>query len=179
MHKLPTARECMTQWFATLRPEMDVFEAIDILESKRAAGAPVVDDRGNLLGILTEKDCLRVLSNGAYSGLQGGMVAKYMSEPKAVLTCDMDLFTIADKFLSTNFAVLPVVENGRPVGRISRQDMLRAIQRMQRAIALEKQKGDQELQVQTNPRSIDDFLRLAAANAPQNFAPLMSDRLHE
>lgn len=178
MHKIPTARDCMSTWFATLRPDMEIYEAIDVLESKRAAGAPVLDDDGNLLGILTEKDCLRVISNAAYQSLASGTVRDYMSEPKAIVTTDMDLFMVAKQFLDTNFAVLPVLENGKPVGRISRQDMLRAIQQLQRELQRERLREEQKLQTQTQPKSIDDFQRLAGKLEPKNLAAIMRERLH-
>ncbi len=174
--KVPTARDCMSIWFVTLRPDMDVYEAIDILASKRASGAPVLDDEGNLIGILTEKDCLRVMSHDAYGQLAGGIVADYMSEPKGVLTADMDLFSVAREFLNTNFAVLPVLEEGKPVGRISRQDMLRGIQQLQRETALKKVKYEEELKTMQAPTSINDLQRLAASQRPENLAALLSDR---
>jgi len=178
MHRIPTARDCMSTWFATLRPDMEIYEAIDVLENKRAAGAPVLDADGNLLGILTEKDCLRVISNAAYQSLASGTVRDYMSEPKAVVTTDMDLFMVVKQFLDTNFAVLPVIENGRPVGRISRQDMLRAIQQMQRDFQREKRKEETAFETQTKPKSIDQFQQLAGKLDPKNLAAVMRERLH-
>ncbi|NUM53641.1 MAG: CBS domain-containing protein [Candidatus Hydrogenedentes bacterium] len=168
----------MSTWFATLRPDMEIYEAIDVLENKRAAGAPVLDSDGNLLGILTEKDCLRVISNAAYQGLASGCVRDYMSEPKAVVTTDMDLFTVAKQFLDTNFAVLPVLENGKPVGRISRQDMLRGIQQLQRDFARDRAREDEKLKMQSNPNSIEERQRLVGRFDPKHFAAVMRDRLH-
>lgn len=157
---------------------MEIYEAIDLLENKRAAGAPVVDGEGNLLGILTEKDCLRVLSSGAYQSLSSGKVSDYMSEPKSMITTDMDLFTVAKQFLDTNFAVLPVMENGKPVGRIGRQDMLRGIQQLQRQMVRDKQREEVELETQTRPKSIDQFQQLAARLEPRHLAAVMRERLH-
>lgn len=178
MHRIPTARDCMSTWFATLRPDMEIYEAIDVLENKRAAGAPVLDADGNLLGILTEKDCLRVISNAAYQSLASGTVRDYMSQPKTVITADMDLFMVAKQFLDTNFAVLPVLENGKPVGRISRQDMLRGIQQMQRDFQRVKKREETTLETETKPKSIDQFQQLAGKLDPKNLAAVMRERLH-
>ena len=178
MHKIPTARDCMSTWFTTLSPDMEIYEAIEVLEKKRAAGAPVLDSDGNLLGILTEKDCLRVISNGAYQSLASGTVRDYMSKPKAIITTDMDLFMVAKQFLDTNFAVLPVLEDGKPVGRICRQDMLRAIKQMQREFQREKRREEQDLETQTQPKSIDQFQQLAGRLEPKHLAAIMRERLH-
>ncbi|HRK34396.1 MAG TPA: CBS domain-containing protein [Candidatus Hydrogenedentes bacterium] len=178
IQNIPLARDCMSTWYTTLKPDMEIYKAIDILEHKRAAGAPVVDDDGNLLGILTEKDCLRVISNAAYEGLATGTVRDYMSEPKVIVTTDMDLFAVAKQFLSTNFAVLPVVENGKPVGRISRQDMLRGIQVMQREAEKEKAKEERTLDSYTRPRSIGQMQQLAGRLEPRQLAAVMRERLN-
>ena len=90
----------------------------------------------------------------------------------------MDLFTVAKQFLDTNFAVLPVLENGKPVGRISRLDMLRGIQQMQRQLQREKVRGEQELQTQTRPKSIDQMQQLAGKLDPKHLAAVMRERLH-
>lgn len=176
MRKIPTARDCMSTWFVTLAPEMDVYEAIDVLAAKRASGAPVLDEAGELLGILTEKDCLRVMSNAAYGELAGGTVADYMSPVKVAITADMDLFSVAREFLATNFAILPVLEKGKPVGRISRQDMLRAIHQLHEAIEAEKAREEETLKTMQQPQSIDQLQRVFASGRPENIAALLSDR---
>ncbi len=61
------ARDIMTVRFLRLRPEMDIYEAVDLLLSHRMANAPVVDVDGNLIGFLSEKDCMETLLDGAYS----------------------------------------------------------------------------------------------------------------
>ncbi|MEM1245888.1 MAG: CBS domain-containing protein [Acidobacteriota bacterium] len=124
MTAIPTARELMGAWYVTLRPEQDLEDAIRMLVARRASGAPVIDREGRLLGLLTEKDCLRVLANSAYGETGGGTVVQFMSSIKRTVDADMDLFSIAGVFLESNFPVLPVVEESRLVGRLDRQQML-------------------------------------------------------
>ena len=83
--KVPTVKECMADWWVTLRADMNIIEAADLLFSKHSAGAPVLDADGHLVGILTEKDCLRLLSNTTYmtskfAALAGGTVADSIRE---------------------------------------------------------------------------------------------------
>ncbi|MBX7255172.1 MAG: CBS domain-containing protein [Candidatus Hydrogenedentes bacterium] len=179
MKRVPIARECMAGWYVTLRPEMDVYDAIDLLANKGASGAPVVDGDGTLVGVLTEKDCLRVLTNATYGELATGAVSDYMSEVKHTLTPDMDIFTVAREFLATNFAVLPVLEDGKPVGRISRQNMLRAIMQMQKQIRDSKAREEDDLRTKQRPSSITDLQRLMGSTPPEAVAALMRDRLRE
>ena len=53
-----SAKNVMTRVLITLSPEMDVTDAIHELVRNDISGAPVVDAEGNLVGILTERDCL-------------------------------------------------------------------------------------------------------------------------
>ncbi|GMW00705.1 MAG: hypothetical protein AMXMBFR84_18420 [Candidatus Hydrogenedentota bacterium] len=179
MVKVPTAREFFAKWYVSLSPNMDVYDAIHILQSKKASGAPVLDSEGRLLGILTEKDCLRVLTNASYEQLAQGVVADFMSEMKVAIEPDEDLFSVAQKFLSTNFAVLPVMADGKPIGRISRQDMLRAISRFERDVEREKLRDELQLKLVKRPYTIDDLQRLASNQSPEQMAAVLSNRYHD
>lgn len=130
---LPTARDFVTPSPFTLRPEQDLFDAIDLLVEHQATAAPVVDEDGRLLGMLTEKDCLRVLAALTYQDqADGGTVADFQSQIRVVCERDMDIFRVAEQFLGTNFPMLPVVGDGKLEGLISRQALLQGVQRFQR-----------------------------------------------
>jgi predicted transcriptional regulator len=172
MIALPTARNAMTDWRLVLQLDTDLLQAIGDLVSRRAAGAPVVREDGQLLGVLTEKDCLRVLSNRAYGEVHGGSVREVMSTIKAEVTPEMDLFAVAQVFLESNFPVLPVTENGKLVGRISRQDMLREMQRF-----IRDQRRAKNAAAGTPQRSsIAEMQRLAADLTPAQLAELLRNR---
>ena len=61
MLKSIKVRDYMTRGLITLTPEMDLFEAIGILQTNKISGAPVIDENGHLLGMLSEGDCLRTV----------------------------------------------------------------------------------------------------------------------
>jgi len=69
---------------------------------------PVVDDFGVVVGVLTEKDCLRTVSQWAYEGVSGGTVGDHMSDLEVRVHPDMDLLNAARAFLECNFSCLPV-----------------------------------------------------------------------
>lgn len=128
-----TAREIMMSDVTTLRPEMDVYEAIDLLLEYRFSGAPVVDAEGNLVGILSEKDCMRVLLEGTYEGLPTATVNAFMQRNVCTITEEMDLLSIAHIFLSTSYRRLPVVRGKKVVGQVSRRDLLNCVSGLLRA----------------------------------------------
>ncbi len=180
MLHVPLVRECMSTTFFTLHPEQDVFEAIDALVAKRASGAPVVDDQNRILGILTEKDCIRLLSVSAYNNLIAGSVREFMSEVKMTVTANMDLFAVAQIFLSTHFPALPVVdENGALIGRITRMGILRGIQHLMCQIERQRARLGREQDSAMHPRSIEDFQNLVASANRRQLAEVFSRRLAE
>ena len=63
----PTAADIMARE-ATLSPEADIYDAITKLLKSKLSGAPVVDGNGGLIGMLSERDCLKVIVGGALDG---------------------------------------------------------------------------------------------------------------
>ncbi len=124
MDQVPTARDLMATSLVTLRPDMPLHEAIDLLLKNKISGAPVVDEEGRLVGVLSEKDCLRMFASRAFERGPGSTVSQYMSKDLYSIDPDSDLFRIADIFLQNPFRRLPVLENGKLIGQISRRDIL-------------------------------------------------------
>ena len=176
MKQMYTARDVMSTWVFTLAPGVDVYKAIDTLVTKRAPGAPVVDEFNRLVGILTEKDCLRVMTGSAYGNLGGGHVRDYMSDVGVTVSPSMDLFSVAQLFLSNNFPSLPVLDGGKLVGTISRQDMLLGIQCLQRTLEAERLREDRHLKEMQDPRTISDMQRLVASQKREQLAAVLTHR---
>jgi len=125
MSKVILVREVMATGLLTLKPEMPIFQAILLLLKNRVSGAPVVSEQGRLVGILSEKDCLRIFANEAFfSQNVEGHVEDYMSKDVMTIDPDDDVFKAADIFIKHSFRRLPVVDDGNLVGQLSRRDVL-------------------------------------------------------
>ena len=120
-------RDYMAGHLVTFKPDTDVMDAIHELVHHRIAGAPVVDDKGDLVGMLSELDCMKVALNAGYYGDWGGPVADYMTVNVQSVDAEMNIVDLAQKFLDTGFRRFPVLRNNRLVGQISRRDALRAL----------------------------------------------------
>ena len=127
-----TVGEFMTTSVVSVTSEMNIYQAIMFLVEHRISGAPVTDpdDRRELVGIISEKDCLLLLANGAYYGAPSGKVSDYMSRNVFTVELARDVFSVADIFLKNNYRRLPVVENDKLVGIVTRGDVLRAGKRL-------------------------------------------------
>ncbi|ODN66427.1 MULTISPECIES: CBS domain-containing protein [Methylophaga] len=112
----------------TFTPEMDVLRAIHQLIEFKISGAPVIDQRGNLIGFLSEKDCMQVALNAAYQGEAAGRVEEYMHNKVETIDYEASIIEVAQKFLQTAYKCLPVIKENRLVGSITRQNILKALE---------------------------------------------------
>ncbi len=128
--KSAQVRDYMAGSLVKFKPDMDVLDAIQELIQHRIAGAPVVNDQGELVGMLSELDCLKIELNAGYYGDMGGPVADYMTPGVETVDADMNIIDLAQKFLNSGFRRFPVLRNNRLVGQISRRDVLRALSQL-------------------------------------------------
>lgn len=128
MKSIPRIREFMDTVVPTLSPETRIMAAVDFLLRHRVTGAPVVDENDRLVGIITETDLLKLVTEG----VQGepptdATVAEYMTTDVITVSPTVDIYYIAGMFVANKFRRLPVIENDRIVGAITRFDLLRVI----------------------------------------------------
>jgi predicted transcriptional regulator len=130
MDKTPVTKFMATK-LITFHPTTDIKEAIDIILKHRISGAPVIDHQRNLVGMLSESDCIKTIIDGPYNNhpTAGGTVADFMSTKVVTVDVSKTILDIAYEFTNSPYRRFPVVDKGRLVGQISRSDILRAIVR--------------------------------------------------
>jgi CBS domain-containing protein len=128
MKESKTAKQAMSRGLVTLHPGMDVLEALRILVEERLSGAPVVDQIGNLVGILTERDCMQIALGAGYHSEDGGGVENFMTRSVVTVEANTPITELAERFATSNFRRLPVMEKGRLIGIISRRDVLKQLE---------------------------------------------------
>jgi CBS domain-containing protein len=127
MSEQAKVRDYMAKDLITVSPQMEILRAVHILLENDIAAAPVVDDAGNLIGILTERDCMKVVLNAGYHSEYGGQVSEFMSENVETIAANASIVDVAKLFFGQQFHRYPVLDNNRLVGQISRRDVLRAL----------------------------------------------------
>ena len=129
MNKLvPTVDDYMATNLIVFMPGDDIHTAVKMLLEKRISGAPVVDRRGRLVGVLSKKDCMEVVYSTSYHQEWGGRVEDYMSKEVTTIASGTDIIKAAEIFMSSAFRRFPIIKNGRMTGQISRADLLRAME---------------------------------------------------
>lgn len=123
---LPIVRDVMTEGYLTVRPDAGLLEAVRALEHHVEDTAFVVDEHQQLLGVLSEKECLRALAARAYDEAVAETARDVMCNPPAILTPDTDAYAAAQAFLSCSCGMLPVIDQGRVIGGVSQLALLRA-----------------------------------------------------
>jgi CBS domain-containing protein len=112
---------------------MDVLEATDLMVRHGISGGPVVDRTGNLVGVLSEIDCLRQAVEGSYHGSGGGYVHEVMRTEFETVDVDDSIMHVARMLLNMNdfyYRAFPVMKHNRVVGRIMLRDVLGALEGM-------------------------------------------------
>ncbi len=123
----------MDRVFVTFAADTPVPEAVMVLGRKRLFGACVVDGTGKVLGILSERECLKVYKRAVMEKttkpVDESTVSDIMYLEFKTIPSSTGIVQAAQIFLEQQFRRMPVVDDGKLVGQITRRDMVKAIQK--------------------------------------------------
>lgn len=125
----------MSRRLITFSPDQPMFEVVQVLLKNKISGAPVVDEYGQLCGVISEGDCLKEVVKGKYNNMPNlsGHAADHMTTDVVTISPETNIFDAANMFLSKRIRRFPVVAEGKLVGQISQKDIMRAVMRMKSA----------------------------------------------
>ncbi len=119
-------KDYMATKLVTFAPDLNVVEAMNQILNSGITAAPVVDESGSLVGILSEVDLMPVVIQDSYYDEPLGIVSDYMKTPVDTVDPNLDIYTLAERFIHERRRRHPVVDAGKLVGQVSRRDVLRA-----------------------------------------------------
>lgn len=126
----PSVTDYMVKKLITFHPDTDIETVVRTLISNRITGAPVLNEKNELVGLIDDKDCLKVLFDSEYHNQPVAMhtVSNYMTSVMKTISPTANIHEVALIFLNTKYKRLVVVDDqGKLMGQISRHDILRAI----------------------------------------------------
>jgi len=131
VESFPKISEYMDTEVPVISHETPVIQAVDFLLDHKVTGAPVVDAKDNLVGMITETDLLKLVTEGVRGEPPtDATVAEYMTRDVITVPPTVDIYYVAGMFLANKFRRLPVVDEGKIVGAITRYDLLRVIRKL-------------------------------------------------
>lgn len=139
------AKDVMTKTLVTVKPETHVRDVANLMLDKRISAVPVMDEDGTLLGIVSEGDLMRRSESGTerypswwltllsnpqdrafdYIKAHGVQAADVMTRDVVTVDETAELREIADILERNHIKRVPVLSGGKPVGIVSRADLLR------------------------------------------------------
>ncbi len=128
----PHARDFMKTHVQTVVPDMSLDQVVHFLLNHKVSNAPVVevvDGRKRLVGFISERDCLAVLSDESFFGSPSPpqTAGTIMRKHPICVSADTELFALASIFVHHGYRHLPVTEGDTLLGIVSRRDILRAL----------------------------------------------------
>jgi len=118
----------MTTELITFRANQTLEEVIDILIKNKISGGPVVNDKHELIGIISEGDCIKQISESRYHNMPmtEDSIERYMAKDIQTIDGNLNVFDAAKQFLDSKRRRFPIVKDGKLVGQISQKDILKA-----------------------------------------------------
>ncbi len=119
----------MTKNLITFSKNQSLEEVIETLVKNKISGGPVVNEHDELIGIISEGDCIKHVSESRYYNLpvdKDNTVEKAMAKEVETIDGNMNIFDAANQFLKSKRRRFPILENGKLVGQISQKDILKA-----------------------------------------------------
>ena len=119
-------KEIMQKNFVQLKETMLTAEAAQILLKHGLTGAPVLNEKSELIGFLSEKDCLNRVMTSRYLNTPSFLISEYMTTELITVAPENNLFDIVELFTKHPYQCYPVLENKKAVGLVYRRHCLKA-----------------------------------------------------
>ncbi len=119
----------MARKLITFKPDQPMHDVVDALMKHKISGVPVVNNDGELVGVISEGDCLKEVVKGKYDNMPifTGLVEEHMAQNVITVSPDMNIFEAAKMFLDKRLRRFPVIYDGKLIGQISQKDVMKAV----------------------------------------------------
>lgn len=118
----------MTTDLITFQKDQSIYAVMDLLTKHDISGGCVVNEKNELVGIISEGDCMKHISDSQYYNMpiEDYTVEKHMSCNVETIDGNMNVLDAAKRFIESKVRRFPIVKDGKLVGQISQRDVLKA-----------------------------------------------------
>ena len=128
MLKSVQVKDYMLTHPVTVNEDANMGEAIRLIIDNKISGLCVVNESKQLVGILSELDCMKAMLSASYNEGGIGMVREYMSQDNLVVASpNEDITDVAQDMLRRKMRRRPVVKDGKLMGQITCRQLLKAV----------------------------------------------------
>jgi predicted transcriptional regulator len=122
-------RDIMTRKLIVFSPEQTVVEVMEAIVKNKISGGPVTDNQGYVIGMISEGDCIREISQCRYYNIPmaSHKIKEFMVTPVETVDAEMDVFDVCNRFTQKKRRRFPVIHEGKLVGQVSQIDVLKSI----------------------------------------------------
>lgn len=126
-------KDYMATDLITFKRNENIMDVAEKLLKNKISGGCVVDEKNNLLGMISEGDCMKHVSDSQYYNmpLDDSTVEKRMTCNVETIDGNMNVIDAAKFFIEKRYRRFPIVEDGKLVGQISQSDVLRVATKLQ------------------------------------------------
>lgn len=124
------AKDVMTKDPITVKESTPMYEAMELFVKHGISGMPVVEGDMTLVGILSEKDLIKVIRQTEEA--ENKTVSDFMTQPPIGFELDESLLDVCDFLMKNIFRRVPITAEGKLVGVISIRDTLEYILELRR-----------------------------------------------
>ena len=114
----------MSTQVTTIPFGVTVVEAMSLLLKDNITAAPVMDEQGEMAGIISESDCLKAVLVESYFSQGGGLVKDYMTINVKTAHPDEDIIGVYEHFMAHSSCRIPVFSEQKLVGILSPKDLM-------------------------------------------------------
>lgn len=152
----PTASDFMETKLVTVRPSETLAEVVQQLLTHKVSNVPVVEDvagKPRLVGFISEADCMEHMANELFYGNPAPHLTAelIMKRHPVCVAPNTNVFALASVFVSHRLRHLPVVEDERLVGIVSRRDVLKAMDNYYQELSKQRNK-------EKNPANVRELI---------------------
>jgi CBS domain-containing protein len=119
----------MNKAVVCFNPSQTILEVMDAIIKNGISGGPIVSEHNEILGIISEGDCIKQITESKYYNLPLNEmnIGHYMTVNVICVNPNDSIFDVADKFLTTKKRNFPVILEGKVIGLISQKNVLKAV----------------------------------------------------
>ena len=121
-----TVSDIMTHNLIVFKPQDTIHEVMTTFIKYRISGGPVLNDQGDLVGVISEADCMKEISDSRYFNMPilDKSVSHFMTKEVDTIQSNLSVFDAAALFSKSSRRRYPVMDENRLVGQVSRKDIV-------------------------------------------------------